>query len=870
MEISQKTEQQYLIRLFSLHPRTVIKHCDEIGWDFFRNIIEAAEYQLQHKEFNNINDQSISAWTSFIDEQYLHHPDGQKITSPFFFVVRIAQQLLKIFNEKPVSKTEFLGYWHSLTANLGEDLFTTALMAYRKYRLTDEPLDFQWEKIIKSDFHSLQSLLKQSNVSENHMHLRGSSPYFDLNWLSLMNFPSMRDAEFQKLSVSRSLKPKRNDSFEEDTQISLYELVKIAACLRLQIFTLCCSDNESKFEYLNPKILLILQQKELLNIYFSDFVSEISAALQMSEFRKFSDPVDYLLDFPINQSKSSSVLAGERKLYYSAYLYILENKKYAHEINHYFFLYILITQLISSEFIQKNERYGFKNFESYQNRKAAFIPVGSVYNKLMVSMAIRDNMSENNINKLEARFHGSDDPISLFNVIKCIDSFCQRNRRNTDYLLEPCEEKFNHFYVLHFIKRPCKSCKLKVDSNDLVWYTKCRDYFLRETLKQEAITIVKLRKNNLKTAERILGIDAASDEITCRPEVFAQAFRYLRDQRVVSSYPFNCNSNELYVPNLRVTYHVGEDFFDLLDGFRAIDEAIEFLELRYGDRIGHGVALGLDIKEYYSIRNNAISLPRQNLLDNIAWMLYKIRLWNIKASSSFIETLRSDYRKFFKKIYKSNEVIDLSEYIQTMELRGENPELFYWQYDKREELLNETSTRWDKYASTKESNFYYDLSKKIYDQIQAYHYDLNARKSGYEVEVFPISDDFISCMEVLQINLRQKIEDRGIAVESNPTSNYLISNLGDLNKIPIFKLFPIDEVEAGVKRLNVSVNTDDQGVFYTSLTKEYSMLAHIQQQQRNPDGSRKYSNDQILDWIEKLIENGNRQSFWISEESPLN
>jgi len=107
-------------------------------------------------------------------------------------------------------------------------------------------------------------------------------------------------------------------------------------------------------------------------------------------------------------------------------------------------------------------------------------------------------------------------------------------------------------------------------------------------------------------------------------------------------------------------------------------------------------------------------------------------------------------------------------------------------------------------------------------------------------------------------------------VESNPTSNYLISNLGDLNKIPIFKLFPIDEVEAGVKRLNVSVNTDDQGVFYTSLTKEYSMLAHIQQQQRNPDGSRKYSNDQILDWIEKLIENGNRQSFWISEESPLN
>ena len=72
-------------------------------------------------------------------------------------------------------------------------------------------------------------------------------------------------------------------------------------------------------------------------------------------------------------------------------------------------------------------------------------------------------------------------------------------------------------------------------------------------------------------------MDACSQEIACRPEVFAPAFRYLRYMAVAER---SCLMPE--VPPLRFTYHVGEDFLDVTDGLRAIDEAVRYLRLGAG------------------------------------------------------------------------------------------------------------------------------------------------------------------------------------------------------------------------------------------------------------------------------------------------
>lgn len=48
-----------------------------------------------------------------------------------------------------------------------------------------------------------------------------------------------------------------------------------------------------------------------------------------------------------------------------------------------------------------------------------------------------------------------------------------------------------------------------------------------------------------------------------------------------------------------MTYHVGEEWKDVADGLRAIDEAILFLNMGNGDRLGHATVLGIDIEDWY-------------------------------------------------------------------------------------------------------------------------------------------------------------------------------------------------------------------------------------------------------------------------------
>ena len=135
--------------------------------------------------------------------------------------------------------------------------------------------------------------------------------------------------------------------------------------------------------------------------------------------------------------------------------------------------------------------------------------------------------------------------------------------------------------------------------------------------------------------QRIFGIDACSHEIGCRPEVFATEFRYLRKLNIYSSivdnkvikYKLNGISIHRKNPGFSVTYHVGEDFLGLCDGLRAIDEAINFLGLQRGERIGHALALGTEAIRYYELKRWTIHIRKQDLLDNYVWVLYNCLLY---------------------------------------------------------------------------------------------------------------------------------------------------------------------------------------------------------------------------------------------------
>jgi hypothetical protein len=72
------------------------------------------------------------------------------------------------------------------------------------------------------------------------------------------------------------------------------------------------------------------------------------------------------------------------------------------------------------------------------------------------------------------------------------------------------------------------------------------------------------------------------------------------------------------LPSIRMTAHAGEDFVHLLTGLRYVDEAIEYFPLLEGDRIGHGMALGVDPREW---AQHASRLPmmREERLFDLVW-----------------------------------------------------------------------------------------------------------------------------------------------------------------------------------------------------------------------------------------------------------
>lgn len=114
------------------------------------------------------------------------------------------------------------------------------------------------------------------------------------------------------------------------------------------------------------------------------------------------------------------------------------------------------------------------------------------------------------------------------------------------------------YFIIHFTKS-------KDDGKDQQY----RHKKLRETIKNTALAIREFKRTAANTKEYLVGLDAAGSELETRPEVFSQAFRYLRQ----------------YVPDIKFTYHIGEDFLDVVDGLRAVDELMNFCEWSKQDRL---------------------------------------------------------------------------------------------------------------------------------------------------------------------------------------------------------------------------------------------------------------------------------------------
>lgn len=817
-----------------------------------------------HPYFNNYNHYELEGQLNTYFSNTISRHNDDNAFEFFDIVFDLASNIVVKADNRFCFKYEFTDIWIDTIRSIGEELIATAgvLIDDRKRDTNRSKMD--WSYCLEHDNHELRVVMERDEgVSENHFHLRSSSPYYEISWIFLMNNISNEKAYEYEKRIDDIEKNALSEQTNKRDEYSLSIMWRKAAALRVILYILT-SDGlyyKKNSENINRTLKRIIKGDSL-------------GSMPIYEIQKIIDGfpksgIDYAHNNVLYSDNPSSFFAGEREIIYKClkkiYYDRIENNERI-RLKAYLFIYLMTKYHFFQEMIQVNNRIGFYNFNAYQARKNLFIPRENEEN--VATSTIYSVIDKMKIHSFELRIHIGESIHDIEREVKLYDRAIDKaialvsDNYDIAYSRDMC------YYTLSFIKR-----HFNKETGA------CRDSRFREIINKQVTALMGVQKT--KTADRIKGIDAAGEEMNCRPEVFGTAFRKLLH------YSEHCTKNQL-----KATYHVGEDNHDILDGLRAIHEAIQFLDLRSGCRLGHATLLGIDPVKYYNNDRNPKTMPCQVFLDNLVWMYYFVNDNNVEfdGKAKLFEYVKNKFDEYFHKIYgdkirnsfleqkiqnrliektdEENEAIikvrnadfSMKKYYYSYLLRGDDPELYIDFYKEtyknllcfEQYRICDTNYEMKKARNCLESRYICYL----------YNYDDDIVKKGdmYTKELLP--EYFIRCIVAIQRKMREFISYKGIAVETNPSSNLLISGMEDYSEHPISFFYDYGLKNNGTEMLmNVSINTDDRSVFSTSLSNEYAYLMFYLENKKNENGENMYTRFNILKWLDAIRKMGNEQSF---------
>lgn len=797
------------------------------------------------------------------DDELLSYSNTPTIFNALHY---FTSQCLKVDGDNLLCKYESLLRWHELSSKLSEDLFLTSYYAGLDLKAGKDRSNFAWKPVIDHDDAQLGEILAKP-LADIHFHLMGSSCHFDINWLAVMNHPEIAE-EIYKNNVWYPRKGIGINKYVNPDD--LFVLLIKACAIRLFLYRyLNGISAQGEFEELVKSVLIIDEkgEKETKTEHSDEYRAATGIMSVIPELQnRLSGEIDsafkyvrgdssksFVADYAISKELVDiinkgdvkyiyTVLAGERHLMYSLFKRIYQGAdKQIELIEKLFYAYLVIKGIMRHEMIQLNNEIGLMNFTEYDVRKNTLSKVSREYPELMKQMAIRSFFDKNKDNYLEVRIQPHKKADDIKDDIKKID----KNVENKLFCEIWEEEKPKFWYILYLEKE-------KDSYSENFAEASCRHQVFREKLREQAKATLEWKyREGTMDPNRIVGIDAVNSECYCRPEVFAQVFRYLRNHKLrekggVKSYKF--------------TYHVGEDFYDIVDGLRAIDEALTFLELNDKDRLGHALALGIDVKRYYMGCSQTVVMRKQTLLDNIVWLLMigegKKGFENVKPE------LVNAFKEQFSYIFDINSDLDnYQTYLASWYLRADEPS----GYKMPKEGVPEWTdvTEWTAYEKAQGEIFKNSRNNPDACNLNhRYHYDFEVKNRGEEACEFKVSFQLIKFIETVQEAMLEKVSKIGISIECCPTSNLRIGPIRQYREHPIFRFNNSGLTFEKIKEMEipVTINTDDKGIFATSLEREYSLLgcALYKDYQREESSN---TPEMVYNWLDGIRENGFKYKF---------
>lgn len=760
--------------------------------------------------------------------------DSQNI---FQTLAYFACEMLEDNGDWPVVHFKDLFRWRDTTQILGEDLLSCVFLAYKDRELSGiDHRHFDWPSVLHNDNPHLTYLFKTKGLCELHSHLQASANVFEITWVSLMNFIGGKQSKFEELAEIHI--PSRKKEIGE----TLYSHIVEAACLRWSLYEwLKTEDAQASADAVHAydsNRAFIDKWEEFACKVPEEKAETVDNYTEPERNGHSEDGVGGVYPDYIRATISPmAVYAGERLFLYRTLKRIFASNNPC--ITAAFFRYILAKSLLRSFFVQINNNIGFSNFQRFQSVKSKLLSSGYGYRKLLKSLPLWEAREHNYVKIFETRIIPDGGKPELNKNKRAISSLIKGN--NESISVSGNNEMDDWSLIFHFIKRKDNEGSAS------------RDTTLRENVESASKKLSAICND-----PNVSAVDAASSELAVRPEVFSQAFRYLRHY------------------GYRATFHAGEDFYDIADGLRAIDESIRFLRLKSSDRLGHALALGIDAEQYYATRHNYIALPKQWMLDNVVWILVRSKEFGIAVPPQIESFLNKTYKNLCTEIgyadrqEKGSSFPDIIDYWDSMVLRGDAPDAYHedgtvenyhgykpgdWEYYS---LLNSEAAEKIRRHNTEARKLYYIYHHKVIN-------DCGIRERGRQVKSFRLPDGYAKLITDLQEGMIKDVSKRQLCIECCPSSNVKIGKLDRFDSHPIFRFMPLDQTKTRYP-LAVTVNTDDLGVFATSLPNEFSLLALALLKMKDKEGCHVYSTQEVYDWIERVIENGHKFTFLNKEK----
>ena len=884
--------------------------CNLVGWNSNRE-----EYIRRLLE-DSFSGQAIQYFRQELDNYIDYFLNSFSVENPNIFdaLDEFTRKMITRSNNKYCFRYEHTDIWRDFSRNIDEEIILiNAAFNDHIIRHTKAPiLDFSY--CINCDSEEIRTMLKRDiGTSENHFHLRGSSPYFYISWIYLMNHVDQPVYDYRIKAIERESLLRSGSG---TNPVSLSILWKKAAAIRLYLYCQieseyfsirlgkntykieCESSFDKAFDALMKKLKKLIFSDNIYDFDKFDLSQMIEncfgctslgwSGLQFSKSGDFENEIIYIDYAQLHPNirryaeKKYFNLIGERNLLCEVLRLIRSERVNNKFTSGLLYLYLTIKHRFHQELVQSNNRVGFYNFQEYQNRKDFFIPWSYSVEKAIATNTISSIIDDIHIHKVELRISPENSVSEMLKIIRTYESAI-RDAITLDNNKKKSVSINDFFYTLHFMKFP------DTKNEDCVF----RNYKARMKAKRQTEAIMKFcqmsprselvvkkymysdkeyrienREYNYILSNKILGIDACGEEMDCRPEVFGVTFRYLQHY---------CPLEMAH--QLRATYHVAEDNYDIIDALRAIYEAVIFLDLRSGSRLGHATLLGISADEYYKRKRGMISMPIQNWLDNVVWLYYFIKENNISfdGCALLLDYLSNEFLQCFYQIYVpettdsfvmrkfsehnvDNPCFDIKHYFLSWLLRGDDPDIYINGFIDNSVIANppylySTSIEQMKEArNSPEACYLYYL----------YHYRKSIKDKGMKNTVKKIPEYFITGAICAQKKLSELIASLGIGIETNPTSNLFISIINKYSEHPLSSFYSngLDDTAHNIQ-LNISINTDDKSIFSTSLSNEYTYLLFYLEQVKSEDGSQRYSRFEILKWLNEIRQMGNEQSFAI-------